>query len=118
MGCLFFDNILKEVFEMICTVLGFGSKPYDFRDDDKKQVKGVSHKISVSCGAYPVDHEKGITGEGELCDTFKCNKILIDSVRIGDRVSLEIYYPDGPNSVGTVKSAMLEVQENMFSPIF
>ena len=103
---------------MICTVLGFGSRPYDFKDDDKKQVKGVSHKVSVSCGSYPVDHEKGITGEGELCDTFKCNKILIDSVRIGDRVSLEIYYPDGPNSVGTVKSAMLEVQENMFSPIF
>ena len=99
---------------MICTVLGFGSSPYDF-EKDGKTLKGISHKISVSCGAYPVDHERGVSGEGELCDTYKCNQMLIDTVRVGDRVSLEI---ETINGVGRVKSAMYEVQDNMFSPIF
>ena len=42
-----------------CTVLGFGVRPYDFQGN-----KGVSYKLSVSMGDYPVDHSKGVSGQG------------------------------------------------------
>lgn len=106
---------------MICTVLGYGGTPYEFEDKKGKEVKGTSYKVSISSGAYPSDKEKGIIGYGEMCDTFKCDKVLIDSVNVGDVVSLDVDYPNGYGTVGRVKSAMLQVDvngQNYFLPIF
>ena len=106
---------------MICTVLGHGGSPYDFEDKNGKQVKGTKYMISVSCGEYPIDKEKGVTGEGEMCDKFKCDKILTESVSVGDVVSLDIDYPNGYGTIGRVKSAMVQVDvegRNYFLPIY
>lgn len=107
---------------MICTVMGHGSEPYDFVDKKTdKQVKGTKYMISVSCGEYPIDKEKGVTGEGEMCDKFKCDKILTESVSVGDVVSLDIDYPNGYGTVGRVKSAMVQVEVNgqyYFLPVY
>jgi len=104
---------------MIGTVVGFRSTPYDFEKNDKK-VKGVSYKISLTCD-YPLDKEKDVTGDGEMCDIFKCSKVMIDSVQVGDVVSVDIDYPDGIGTTGRIKSAMLQVPVDdkfYFVPIF
>ena len=101
---------------MICTVMGYGGRAYEI--DGRK---GVSYKISVSCGSYPVDQDKGITGSGEICETYKCDKLLIDSVEVGFVVNLDIDTSSLDKSgYYRVKSAMLRVDDenNLFAPIF
>lgn len=101
---------------MICTVMGYGGRPYDI--DGRK---GVSYKISVSCGSYPVDQDRGVTGSGEICETYKCDKLLIDSVEVGFVVNLDIDTSSLDKSgYYRVKSAMLRVDDenNLFAPIF
>lgn len=101
---------------MICTVMGCGGKPYDIDGN-----KGVSYKISVICGDYPVDDSKGIIGFGEICETYKCDKRLYDSVQRGDVVNLDIDMSSLDRSgYYRVKSAMTRVDDvnNLFAPIY
>lgn len=107
---------------MICTVMGYGCRPYDFEDEKTgKKLKGTAYKISVSCGSYPVDQDKGVTGSGEIYETYKCDKLLIDSVEVGFVVNLDID-DSSMDSKGfyRVKSAMLRVDDenNLFAPIY
>lgn len=100
---------------MICTVMGGSAKPWDI--DGRK---GISYKISVICGDYPVDDSKGIKGFGEICETYKCDERLYDSVQRGDVVNLDIDMSSLDKSgYYRVKSAMMRVDDvnNLFSPI-
>lgn len=107
---------------MICTVMGYGGRPYDFEDSKTgKKLKGTTYKISVSSGCYPVDEDKGITGSGEIYETYKCDKLLIDSVEVGFVINIDID-DSSLDSKGyyRIKSAMLRVDDenNLFTPIY
>lgn len=90
-----------------CTVLGFGVRPYDFQGN-----KGVSYKLSVSMGDYPVDHSKGVSGQGTKVAEYKCSEKILNGVSVGYKVGLEV---DDTNS--RVKSAFLITDDGYYVPI-
>lgn len=93
-----------------CTVLGYCSRPYDFKDNNGKRLTGTSYKVSILFGDYPNDDT--LTGVGQRAGEFRCNENLLGSVSVGDVILVEF-----DDKQTKIKSAMAKIGENSFLPI-
>ena len=93
-----------------CTVLGYSSRPYDFKDDNGRRLTGTSYKVSVLFGDYPNDDT--VTGVGQRAGEYRCNENLLGSASVGDVISVEF-----DDKQTKIKSAMLKTGDNSFMPI-
>lgn len=103
--------IEKVVVKMIeCTVLGYSSRPYDFKDSSGKRLTGTSYKVSVLFGDYPNDDT--VTGIGQRAGEYRCNENLLGSASVGDVILAEF-----DDKQTKIKSAMLKTGEGSFMSI-
>ena len=93
-----------------CTVLGYCSRPYDFKDNNGKRLTGTSYKVSILFGDYHNDDT--LTGVGQRAGEFRCNENLLGSVSVGDVILVEF-----DDKQTKIKSAMAKIGENSFLPI-
>ena len=93
-----------------CTVLGYCSRPYDFKDSSGKRLTGTSYKVSVLFGDYPNDDT--VTGIGQRAGEYRCNENLLGSASVGDVILAEF-----DDKQTKIKSAMLKTGEGSFMSI-
>lgn len=87
---------------MICSVVGFIRKPYNFENK-----KGFTCKVSVLVGDYDKDY-----GQGQEYITLRCPDNIISQLSLGDYLSV-----DTDDAKTRIKSAMLRTDDGSYIPI-
>lgn len=90
-----------------CELVGKAKKPYEI--DGKK---GLACRVSVHIGEYVNDPRNGIDGEGEQFAEYRCPERIVDLLKVGDSVMLEL-----DDKMTRVKSAAVRDENGSFFPV-
>lgn len=96
---------------MVATVMGKMKKPYNVNGKS-----GISCRLSLYAGEYPVDERNDVYGSGDRYFELKCSVPIADAVEVDDDISFE-----ADSEFKYIKSAMIKIDvgngQKAFVPI-